>query len=77
MPRGDGTGPKGQGPRGGQKRGVCDGKGAGGSRQNSKGADWNPKKGGDQGKGPGTGAGPGNAGGMGQGRGRMTEPVVR
>ncbi len=66
MPRGDGTGPRGQGPQSGMGRGVCNnGKGGRGSGQ---GRGQGTGQGRGQGRGQGTGQGSGQ--GMGQGKGQ-------
>ena len=65
MPRGDGKGPKGQGPQTGKGRGGCnDGKGGRGSGQGRK-----QGSGQGRGQGRGQGSGQGMGGGSGQGQG--------
>ncbi len=71
MPRGDRTGPDGQGPRTGRGQGKC-GKGTqnpsqGGQRGMGSGRGGGSSRG--QGQGRGSGGGQGQGGGTGQGRG--------
>jgi len=66
MPRGDGTGPRGQGPQSGKGRGAC-GTGKGG-RSGGQGRGQGAGQGRGQGRGQGAGQGMGQ--GIGQGKGR-------
>ena len=69
MPRGDRTGPDGQGPKTGRGQGKC-GKGTRNPSQGNQGGMKSGRGGGrGQGQGRGGGGGQGRGGGTGQGRG--------
>ena len=70
MPRGDGTGPRGLGPRTGRAAGFCAGNTVPGSAAGSPGAG----RGLGAGAGRGLGAGAGRGLGAGAGRGRTASP---
>ena len=67
MPRGDGTGPRGQGPKTGKGQGKCAPNNRSSARQDKGGMGT----GRGQGRGAGKGAGRGQGKGSGQGRGRQ------
>ena len=72
MPRGDRTGPEGQGPMTGRGRGKCNPKDRASVSPDQGGMGLGRKLGRGRGQGPGRGAGRGAERGAGQGRGRRS-----
>jgi hypothetical protein len=72
MPQGDGTGPRGQGPKTGRGQGQGAGRGQGRGAGKGQGTGRGQGQGAGKGQGQGAGRGKGSGRGSGQGRGRQS-----